>query len=436
MELILLSGGSGKRLWPLSNTTRSKQFLRVLENKDGQLESMVERVWNQLGNCSLQSSTIIATSQSQIEMIRNQIGLTVPLIIEPERRDTFAAIALAASYLYSIKKIKLDEVVGILPVDPYVEDDFFYRVLDLENVMLSTDAEVGLLGVKPTFPSEKYGYIVPGKLNENTYLEVSHFKEKPSVEEAKQLIEFNALWNCGVFTFKLGYVISHLESNGFPVRYEELLKQYSNLPKRSFDYEVVEKAKSIITLPYEGYWKDLGTWNTLTEEMGSTSLGNGIITKDSINTHVVNELDLPVIVLGINNALIATSPDGILVTGKSESPGIKDLLSDFEEPPKYKESLWGWYKILDCSKKEDGYETITKKIVVNLDGNLINEKQHILNEVWTIHKGNGEFLINDISYPVQTGDVFILPSNNRYVLTAFSEMEAVQVQIGYNIISK
>ncbi len=113
MNLILLSGGSGKRLWPLSNDSRSKQFLKLLDN-NGKLESMVQRVWGQLAKLRLTESTVIATSKSQVDMIHSQIGNDVPLIIEPERRDTFPAIALAATYLYSVKNISLKEVIGVL----------------------------------------------------------------------------------------------------------------------------------------------------------------------------------------------------------------------------------------------------------------------------------------------------------------------------------
>lgn len=129
MELILLSGGSGKRLWPLSNDSRSKQFLKVLPNNSNEeLQSMVQRVWEQLEQTNLSASTVIATSKSQVDMIQNQLGNQVPLIIEPERRDTFPAIALAATYLYSVKGTNLEEVMAVLPVDPYVETSFLKKL--------------------------------------------------------------------------------------------------------------------------------------------------------------------------------------------------------------------------------------------------------------------------------------------------------------------
>ena len=385
MDLILLSGGSGKRLWPLSNDSRSKQFLKVLDN-DGVLESMVQRVWRQLEKLKLTESTIVATSKAQVDIIQSQLGNHVPLIIEPERRDTFPAIALAATYLFSIKGNSLNEVVGVLPVDPYVDSSFFNRITKLEDILKISEAELVLMGVSPTYPSEKYGYIVPSQNNEENYIKVSHFKEKPSEAEARDLIDQNALWNCGVFAFKLEYIISILKGKGLPIQYEELLKQYQKIEKISFDYAVVEKAEKIAVLPYHGSWKDLGTWNTLTEEMRTYQIGKGKISEDSTNTHLINELDIPVTVLGIKDAVIAVSPDGILVTDKAESPRIKEVLKDFEQRPMYEERRWGWYKVLDHTKFEEGNEVLTKRIGVKAGRNLSYQKHYFTSGSVDNHK--------------------------------------------------
>lgn len=438
MNLVLLSGGSGKRLWPLSNDSRSKQFLKVIKSENGELESMIQRVYRQLKNVNLQDSTVIATSKVQVDMIQSQVKQDVPLIIEPDRRDTFPAIALAATYLFSVKGLSLDEVVGIIPVDPYVEDQFFKRVLDLEKTLNTSDADIALLGVTPTFPSSKYGYIVPkDKVDEtHDYIEVSHFKEKPDEYLAEQLIENNALWNCGVFGFRLGFLISLLEKKGLPIKYEDMLKQYCSLPKNSFDYEVVEKVNKIIALPYNGYWKDLGTWNTLTEEMGIRMIGKGIISDDSYNSHLVNELDIPITVLGVKDVVVAASPDGILVTDKEQSPRIKSLISNFDQRPMYEERRWGWYKVLDYTKFEEGNEVLTKKIGVKAGKNLSYQKHFARSEVWTIIKGEGEFAINGEIQSVKSGDVLHIPVEAKHGIKANTDLEFIEVQTGSQLIEE
>jgi mannose-1-phosphate guanylyltransferase len=435
LNLVLLSGGSGKRLWPLSNDARSKQFLKVLVNKNGINCSMVQRVWEQLYEVGLVGSTVIATSKSQVDMIQSQIGQDVTLIIEPERRDTFPAIALAAVFLYSIKGVSLNEVLAILPVDPYVEDNFFNRIKDLEQVIEETEADIALIGVKPTFPSEKYGYIVPKEKNDSLdYVMVSHFKEKPSEEVAKKLMKEHALWNCGVFAFKLNYIISKLVKLGLPVQYEELLKQYNRLPKNSFDYEVVEKANNIVALPYNGEWKDLGTWNTLTEEMATDVIGKGIVSTDCKNTHLINELDIPVAILGINNAVIAVSPDGILVTDKEASPKVKGLVATFDQRPMYEDRRWGWYHVLDYTKFPDGREVLTKKIGVKAGKNLSYQLHHKRSEVWTIIEGQGEFALDDQIIVVKPGDVLTIPLGAKHGIKANTNLQFIEVQSGTDLV--
>ncbi|RGR95827.1 sugar phosphate nucleotidyltransferase [Heyndrickxia coagulans] len=436
MRLVLLSGGSGKRLWPLSNDARSKQFLKVLKDENGNMQSMVQRVWNQLRRVDLDRSTLIATSKSQVNMINSQLGGKAQVIIEPSRRDTFPAIALSASYLYSKANTSLDEVVAILPVDPYVKDDFFEKVKKLENVIRENISELALIGVNPTFPSSKYGYIIPNKKGKGEIYQVNRFVEKPSAEDAENMIEQGALWNCGVFAFKLSFVINLLKEKGFPTNYEELLYQYEQLPKLSFDYEVVEKTEKICVIPYNGEWKDLGTWNTLTEEMEENKIGKGIISKDSKNTHLINELDIPVTVLGISDAVVAASPDGILVSDKEASPRIKDIMKDVDNRPMFEERQWGWFRILDHSKVNDNLEVLTKRIGIKAGKNLSYQYHFQRNEIWTIIKGTGIVAHNDKLKFINPGDVLKINMGEKHALKATTDLELIEVQAGTQLIEE
>lgn len=437
MKLILLSGGSGKRLWPLSNDSRSKQFLKVLKNENDEMQSMVQRVWGQLTSLGIENDAVIATSKSQVDMINSQLGNDVPIIIEPERRDTFPAIALAASYLYSKEHVDLDEVVGVLPVDPYVENSFFERLLDLENALNSSNADLGLMGVTPTYPSEKYGYIVPDiEESKQELIQVSHFKEKPAATEAEELLKQNALWNSGVFAFKLDKIISLLDQKGLPVQYDVLVQRYASLPKISFDYEVVEKTENIIALPYNGSWKDLGTWNTLTEEMGMNILGKGNMGIECEQNHIINELDIPVSVLGLSNIIVAASPDGILVSEKDASPRVKELVGDWDQRPMYEERRWGWYRVLDHTKYDDGNEVLTKRIGITASKNLSYQYHHNRSEVWTIVKGEGIFVLDNEIRVVRPGDVLEIQPRQRHAIKAVTDLEFIEVQSGSELVEE
>lgn len=431
MKLVLLSGGSGKRLWPLSNDARSKQFLKVLENEDGDLVSMVQRVWGQIEANGLAGSSYIATSTAQIEMMRLQIGAEAPLIIEPDRRDTYPAIVLAASYLYSCEGASLEDTIAILPVDPYVDTQFFEAIKHLEQVLDGSEADLALIGVAPTYPSAKYGYIIPGLEQQPgaDYQTVDHFREKPPEAEAALLLAQGALWNCGVFAFKLGYLIKIMEQNGYPVQYEKLVNQYHQLPKISFDYEVVEKTGHIVVVPYKGYWKDLGTWNTLTEEMKQQQIGKGTISPDCVNTHLINETDIPVTVIGISDAVVAVSPDGILVADKSASPRIKDYI-DYGQGPMFEERQWGWVRILDDQVYGDGRCVATKRVCVKDQRNLGYRMHLYREEVWTIVRGEGEFIQNGNYMRVKSGNILHIPMKILHSIRAIGDLEMIVVQSG------
>ncbi|PAD67858.1 mannose-1-phosphate guanylyltransferase [Bacillus sp. 7586-K] len=438
MKLILLSGGSGKRLWPLSNDSRSKQFLKVLKGKNGH-ESMVQRVWNQIQNAGLSNDTLIATSKSQVEMIQSQLNNKAELIIEPNRRDTFPAIALASSYLYSIKNISLDETIVVLPVDPYVEDSFFTKITELESTFNRGNPNLALIGVKPTYPSSKYGYIIPKEKEfskDKGTLTVEQFIEKPSEVVAKDLIDNGALWNCGVFSFKLRFLIDILKQKKIPTDYETLNLQYDELPKISFDYEIVENAQNIVTLTYNGYWKDLGTWNTLTEEMETNIIGKGILSDDSSNSNLINELDIPVTVIGVPNAIVAVSPDGILVSDKEASPRIKEFIGDFDNRPMYEERNWGYYRVLDYNKFKDGNEVLTKRIGISAGKNLSYHFHKLRSEIWTVIKGEGILALDGQLSSVKTGDVIQVKPGNYHSIKAITDLEIIEVQSGMEILDE
>lgn len=274
MNIILLSGGSGKRLWPLSNDVRSKQFLKIFRKADGTKESMAMRMYRMIKEVDTESTITIATSENQIPQIKAQLGESVGISIEPTRRDTFPAIALAASYLKK-NGLREDEPVVVCPVDPYVEADYFECLKELSDAAEKEDAaNLTLMGIEPTYPSEKYGYIIPN--SKDHISSVSEFKEKPTVDVAEMYIKQGALWNGGVFAFKLSYVLGIATDLFGTDDYDELFQKYDSLQKISFDYAVVEKEKSINVIRFAGSWKDLGTWNTLTEAMDEPVSGDAV----------------------------------------------------------------------------------------------------------------------------------------------------------------
>jgi mannose-1-phosphate guanylyltransferase len=431
MRLILLSGGSGKRLWPLSNDARSKQFLKILQGPDNQFESMVQRIWRQLKNVGLIENSIIATGSNQVDMIVNQLSAQVPIIVEPERRDTFPAVALSAAYLYSVLGVSLDETVVVLPVDSFVDDVFFNKIKEMDQVLNQSSANLVLMGASPTYPSAKYGYMVPDlTLTVDAFFKVKHFHEKPTEEEARLLIEENdAYWNCGVFAFKLDYLISLLNEKCIPIQYEQLVKQYHVMKKTSFDYEVVEKEHKIAMLPYHGDWKDLGTWNTLTEEMAAPQIGLSVISSDSHNTHIINELHIPVSVLGLSNVVVVASPDGVLVSDKSASQRLKEVIN-FDQRPMFEEHLWGTSKVLDYSNQGTESEVLTKRITIGAGKQTGIEVHFKRMEIWYVISGAGEIYLDGKKISIQKGYTCRIPPKMKHGIKAITELELIEIQEG------
>ena len=438
MQLVLLSGGSGKRLWPLSNNARSKQFLPLLEKEDGTMESMVQRVVRQVREAHLTDDITLATNASQLDIIINQLGDSVSVVTEPERRDTFPAIALASGYLKLKKGCPDDEVVVIMPCDPFTEAGYFETIGKMVKCVEADVAELVLMGITPTYPSEKYGYVVPvtDNLMAEGSMAVSKFTEKPNVERAKELLEMGALWNGGVFAFRLGYMMEIAQRYVKADSFEEMRSRYSEFPKISFDYEVAEKADSVAVLPYSGQWKDLGTWNTLTDELHHHIIGNAVMGPRCTNTHVINELQYPIYVDGMEDTVIAASPDGIIVCRKKYTEDIKKAVDHLTPRPMYEERRWGSYRVIDDTTYADGRHSLTKSLTINAGKNISYQVHRHRSEAWTIVEGEGIFVLDGVEKRVGPGETVVIPVNHYHALKALTTLTFIEVQTGNPLVEE
>ncbi|MCQ2080856.1 MAG: cupin domain-containing protein [Lachnospiraceae bacterium] len=426
MNIVLLSGGSGKRLWPLSNDIRSKQFIKIFKTEDGTYESMVQRVYRQIKGVDPDATVTIATSKTQVSSIHNQLGENVGISVEPYRRDTFPAIALATAYLVDVMKVSPEESVVVCPVDPYVNDDYFSAVKDLSKEADKGEANLVLMGIEPTYPSEKYGYIIP--VSADATSKVKEFKEKPTKEVAEEYIKEGALWNGGVFAYKLKYVLSKAHELIDFDDYYDLFSKYETLNKISFDYAVVEKENNIKVMRFNGEWKDLGTWNTLTEAMEENVIGKGVMNETCSDVHILNEMDVPILAMGLHDVVISASPDGILVSDKEQSSYIKPFVDKFDEHIMFAEKSWGSYKVMDVEN-----ESMTIKVTLN-PGHKMNYHSHKnRNEVWVVLSGCGSTIVDGYTQNIKAGDVITMNAGCRHTVIAESELKLVEVQLGKEI---
>lgn len=426
MNIVLLSGGSGKRLWPLSNDVRSKQFIKIFRTEDGNYESMVQRVCRQIRKADPSASVTIATSKTQVSSIHNQLGEGVDISVEPCRRDTFPAIALAASYLADVKGIDPREVVVVCPVDPYVEDDYFEALKKLEKLAAEGNSNLVLMGIEPTYPSEKYGYIIPE--SGEKIASVSTFKEKPDACTAAEYIQKGALWNGGVFAFQLQFVLDKAHELMDFTDYHDLFARYDTLRSISFDYAVVEKEEKIRVMRFTGQWKDLGTWNTLTEAMEENSVGDAIMNETCENVHVINELNVPVLAMGLHDVVISASPEGILVSDKEQSSYIKPFVDRLDQQVMFAEKSWGSFRVMDVEE-----ESLTIKVTLKAGHRMNYHSHRNRDEVWVVTSGAGRTIVDGMEQEVKAGDVITMQAGCRHTIIAESELKLVEVQLGREI---
>ncbi len=324
MNVILLSGGSGRRLWPLSNDVRSKQFLPVFQREDGAYESMVQRMYRMIKEVDENAKITVATAEFQVPLLKEQLGENVGISIEPCRRDTFPAIALATAFLRDKLGVDEKDSVVVCPVDPYVNSDYYEMLKKLADRAKDSEANLVLMGMEPTYPSELYGYVIPE--SSEPLSKVEAFKEKPDAKTAAEYIEKGALWNGGVFAYRIGYVMEKAKELMNVTSYQAMFDGYADCQKISFDYAVAEKEPLIEIIRFSGSWQDLGSFDMLTTVLKPDAIGKSMMDETCENVHVLNETDLPVLCMGLKDIVVAVSKDGILVSDKAKSSAIKPFV--------------------------------------------------------------------------------------------------------------
>lgn len=430
MHIILLSGGSGKRLWPLSNGTRSKQFLKLLTAPDGTKESMIQRMTRQISEAQLDADITIATSESQKDAILSQLAHSVKIVTEPERRDTFPAIALSCAYLLFEEKVREDDVVVVMPCDSFVDITYFEAIKEVANRVNENQADLILIGISPTEASTKYGYLLPEKHYSSN---VKSFFEKPDASKALELIDAGAVWNGGVFGFRLGYLKKIFEKYVSVDSFHEFKLRYSYLPKISFDYEVAENATSVGVVYYNGRWMDLGTWDTLSNELADNTIGN-CISINSDSTTVINELNIPLVCHCASGLIVAASPDGVLVASKTSSDTLKNTVQRIESRPMFEERRWGCYRVIDNVEFKDGFCALTKQLSLNPGCSISYQRHKCRDEVWIFIDGEGEIVVNGVRKKVSRGDTVTIYKTQLHALKAITPLTFIEVQRGNHLV--
>lgn len=394
MQVILMAGGKGTRLWPLSTNEKPKQFVNFLGDKTTMLSSTYKNI------SKLNYPVYVSTQSKYSDLVLKQTNSEIPIISEPFSNNTFAAFLNIAIYLKYKKGINLNEIIALIPTDHDVEPGFYNILNKAKDLLQKSNKNFCLVGIKPTFPSTQYGYIQYEGHN------IIEFSEKPNEEKAIELLAQHAVWNSGILIFKLGAMIEISKNYCTYDSYFEFVKKYDQLPNNSFDYEILEKRKDILMVLSDKSWNDLGNWYSLYSNMSIT---------DEYNTNIINKESKLIKNFGVKDSIIINTSDGLALYPKNiNNKAFRN---------------WGYYSVLDYHKINEVNIKI-KYLKIFKDKNISYQRHSFRDEVWIIINGFGEVVINGQLRKVQKGDICNVSVMDKHSIKAIETLEIIEIQKG------
>jgi mannose-1-phosphate guanylyltransferase/mannose-6-phosphate isomerase len=449
---IILSGGAGTGLWPVSRQSRPKTFMRI-----GSAKSLLTQTHERALQVSNNTPALIVTNReyyfaSHDELVAQPIQ--PQYMLEPTGRNTAPAIALAA--LWAIEQG--DPCLLVMPADHVITDIAAFKIAVQRARILANDGFLTLFGIRPTMPESSFGYIKMGESIGDHAKAANGFVEKPDAATAAQyLAQGNYVWNSGMFCFKASVILAAMEMHcpALLAAAREVWKktlvegdrteisdEFSNVASISIDYAVMEKAKNIAVVAADFGWSDIGAWDavaaaTPADAFGNTanqqSAGGAPIVIDSRNTHIESQ-DRLVAAIGLNNLLIIDTPDALLVADKSKSQEVRQVVSQLKDRNHDAHKLhrtvmrpWGAYTVL-----EEGPGFKIKRIAVKPGAALSLQMHHHRSEHWVVVSGTAEVINGELNITLQENQSTYIPAGHKHRLVnpGKSELSIIEVQCG------
>lgn len=437
--VIILCGGSGSRLWPLSRNQNPKQFLKFFNN-NSLIQKSVDRA---LMLTTEKNIYFVTNHQQEIELKRNlekyKNNNQFNILIEKHAKNTLPAILLA---LREIKKIDDNSSVVVLPSDHIFDDDLICQVINKSIKNLNTGCGFSLIGIKPTDPNIGYGYIEPdfnNQIAENIY-KINSFHEKPDSIKAKKFLEDGFLWNSGIFIFNLDFFMKQFKEINKKMHdffFKSYAKDLSSIESISFDYGFVEKIKKYFVAVYSGKWNDLGSWNSIHSE-GSKDKTNNVVFGDVSYHKCADNLfygdSKKIVCFGVTNLIVVNTNDVVMVINRDSVDDIKKFLEILypndallldQHPTVIRP--WGEFTVLE---EQDNFKI--KKINV-LPGRSLSLQSHKhRNEHWIVVKGTASVQRDDIEINLSENESTYISKNQKHRLAnkTNKELLLIEVQVG------